>query len=245
MKKVLPNWANRHLNYQGMYRTFESKPDPRRTTPTQTKVREGRAVSKKLRNTCLKCNNGWMHAIEDEAKPSLEKLIRNESIVLDQEAQQKLASLISLVTIRAEFLDRKFGSTKSEKDFLREHGVPPPNWRIWIARFIGSAPGDYWYNRFALRLGPKKELETFLSASEFKSNVLPTYNTQSSTFVWGQFCCTVVSSTYLTEFKGYDGKLPRIWPFCVPIIDSKLLPMLTDQGAATLGDAVGKFFYNN
>lgn len=179
-----------------------------------------------------------MHSIEDAAKPSLEQLIMDQHVILDADEQQKLASLICLVTMRAEFLDRKFGIPKSDRDFLRENGSPPGHWRIWIARFIGTRPGDYWYNRFAMQLGPRE----LLSSTEFGSGAVPAYNSQSSTFVWGKFCCIAISSTYLTELKGYDESLPRIWPICVPIIDNVGLPMLDDRGVAMLGDAMAKSF---
>jgi hypothetical protein len=53
---------------------------------------QGSMNSRKLRNVCKKCNNGWMSAIVNRAKPSAE-MIRD------------LAAWISLSSVMAEFTD--------------------------------------------------------------------------------------------------------------------------------------------
>jgi hypothetical protein len=231
MSKVLANPVDRHMNVQGRYRTFN--PTQTRSTPFQTEVRQGRGASRKPRNTCLKCNSGWMRTIEDAAKPSLTKLIKGQSFLLDKEEQKKVASLICLISVRAEYLDGKLSISDSDRDWLREKGSPPQNWKIWIGYFSGQKAGEYWYNRSALQV--ESEMRSL------KPYEVARYNTHSSTFVMGRLCCTAICSTFvdITKIKGYDAQILRIWPIQWNI-NTAMLPRLTDGGVASLGEAMAR-----
>lgn len=233
MKKVLPNQANKRVNLQGFYRTF--KPDPAKTTPFKAVVSEGRGVTQKPRNTCLKCNSGWMSAIESNAKPSLDRLIKGEYFQLSADDQQRIACFICLVTMRAEFLDRKLAIPDSDRDWIRENYTPPPRWKIWIAWFVGASGAEFWHNRSAVQLAEKDAPPP---------GGPPSYNTQASTFVWGSLVSASMSSTYLPDVPGYDGQLVRVWPIQNDIIYTSRLPRLTDSAVADLGEALAKAYFS-
>lgn len=225
--EVLPNPADKHGSFQGLYRTF--KPDPARSTPFAAgPIRQGRAGSRKPRNTCFKCNGGWMSRIEEEAKSVLRPLIEGHNLALDAEAQTKLARLICLIAMRAEFTDDKPAIPEMDRNTLRETGNPPPDWRIWICKFAGTARGKFWYTRSAVLLEPNAT----------SSNPPTVLDTQTSMFVWGRFCTIALSSTVLTDRTGFDGQLHRIWPVVEAIVDTKKLKRLDDRKAALLADAL-------
>ncbi len=230
--EVLPNPANKHASVQGLYRTF--KPDWTRSTPfTVGPTREGRAGTRRPRNTCLDCNGGWMSRIEQEAKSVLRPLIGGHNLALDAEAQTRLARLICLVTMRFEFTDSRPAIPETDRITLRETGDPPADWRIWICKFAGTARAHFWYNRSAVLLAPN-------SSSGTPPTVL---DTQNSMFVWGRFCATALSSTVLTDRTGFDGQLHRIWPVAEATIYTKKLKRLDDRKSALLADALLRRFF--
>jgi hypothetical protein len=71
---------------------------------------------------------------------------------------------------------------------------------------------------------------------------VPRYNTQSSTFVWGQLVAVSFSSTFLPEIKGYDAILKRIWPIEDQSINTADLLPLIDAAVESLGEALNRTF---
>jgi hypothetical protein len=229
----LPNPADKRINYQGFYRTFQ--PNPNKTTPFMAKTRQGRGSSQKPRNTCLKCNNEWMSRIEDAAKPIIAKLMKGKHFLLDADDQRKVAALISLVSMRTEFMEMgRISTPDSDREWIRLHESAPPSWKVWIAKFWGLRPADYFFNGSVIQLAPEGTVRN--------PDDMPRYNTQSSTFVWGQLVAVSVSSTFLTEFEGYDRVLRRIWPIDDQSINTADLIPLMDAAVASLGEALNRTF---
>jgi hypothetical protein len=229
----LPNQADKHVAVQGLYRTFT--PDPNKTTLFIVhKARQGRGAVKKLRKTCAKCDGGWMSVIEQAAKPSLSLLIQGVRTRLSVDDQKKIATLVALATIRNEFRDGKLAIPESDRRWIWEKRCPPPGWKIWIARFSGYDAKPFWANRSALLILPP----------ETPQPLVPYYNTQSTTFVWGRICCVSFSSTFIPNAKAYDGQLRRIWPIEIDIFDSRRnVPRLNQADVAALGEALGKAYF--
>lgn len=231
--KVLPNPATKHGTFQGLYRTFKPGPTVNFTPFKLGPIKQGRAGTKRPRNTCLKCNNGWMSRIEQDAQDILSPLIQGTDLILDRDAQTKLARLIGLITMRAEFTGEKPAIPASDRDILRESGDPPAHWRIWVCKFVGKEASKFWYTRSAL-------------GSNVPPGTVPTtLDTQNSMFVWGSFCASAMSSTVLKDHAGYDGSLHRIWPVVDPTIDSKTLKKIDDRSAASLADALLQPYANS
>jgi hypothetical protein len=175
-----------------------------------------------------------MSVIEGNAKPTLERLIKGEYFQLSANEQQKIAALISLVTMRGEFLDRRLAIPASDRKWIEENGTPPAGWKIWISWFVGVRGAEFWYNRSTVQLADK---DTPPPGGP------PSYNTQASTFVWGRLVSTSMSSTHLPDIPGYDGQLVRIWPIQNDLIDTSRLPIATDDGVAELGEALAKAYF--
>jgi hypothetical protein len=169
-----------------------------------------------------------MSRIEEEAKGVLRPLIEGHNLALDAESQTKLARLICLTTMRAEFTDDRRVIPEADRNTLRETGDPPQDWRIWICKFAGTRRAQFWYNRSAVLLEPNATSGPYPMVLD----------TQNSMFVWGRFCTTVLSSTVLTDRTGFDGQLHRIWPIIETTVNTKKLKRLDDRKAALLADAL-------
>jgi len=69
----------------------------------------------------------------------------------------------------------------------------------------------------------------------------PKCNTQTTTFVIGQFCAHVFSSTSIPDFEGYTGaNLCRIWPLTGWDVDCRALPTIRDRGVLSLSEALAR-----
>jgi hypothetical protein len=202
LKNYLPNNSTAHDVVVGKVHTFQ--PDPKIIIPAVSRtVRQGRAGSTKPRNTCVKCNGGWMSRIEASALEPTVRLIYGERFDLDMQSQRKVASLICLTTIRAEFANQNtIAIPQSDREWIRTNGEPPPMWRIWIAKYSGNNPGDHWCRHIGIRL----------TSSPQDVAGAQKCNTQTTTLVWGRLCAHAYSSTYLPDFLGYDFPLAKIWP---------------------------------
>jgi hypothetical protein len=142
------------------------------------KERQGRGSTQKPRNTCFKCNNEWMSRIEDAAKPIVMRLMQGKQIILDATQRQKVAALVCLITMRTEFMETgRIAIPDADREWIRTKESPPPEWKVWIAKFWGLRPSDYFFNRSVIQLAPDGTVNM---------DRVPRYNTQSSTFVWGQ-----------------------------------------------------------
>src|SRR5262249_53082188 len=131
-----------------------------RTPKFETKIRQGHTASRKPRNTCLKCNGGWMRDIEEAMIPIMPALIFGQPHYLLQVLSQRfLAAFLCLVSMRIEISSHTQGSIpKPDRAWLRKHWEPPPHWRIWIARHEGPPAMD---ERFAgMHIASSPNVET-------------------------------------------------------------------------------------
>ena len=102
--------------------------------------------------------------------------------------------------------------TQAERDWFRDNLKPPDNWKIWIGRYQGNK--GIWTHYVVPILGTKDIVD-------FEDNTLSPPDTQATTFVIGQLCVHVLSSsgdpTIVTRwnwpFTSRIGlNLPRIFP---------------------------------
>src|SRR5215207_4394777 len=208
---IWPEWfgtvltlnAPHHEQAVGEVHTFVPR---MRTPPVHRRIRQGHAGSRKPRNTCAECNGSWMSRIEQAAIPVAAPLMRGDAVLLDTIGQRLLASLLCLITIRVEFTDpATLATPKEERDWLRLRGEPPPNWKIWLARYAGEEPHQHWCRHNGLEIVDSPETP--------EGGYTPKCNTQTTTLVFGELCAHVYSSSVWTDFRGYEGvRLSRIWP---------------------------------
>ncbi|MGY4428494.1 hypothetical protein ACVWWO_000971 [Bradyrhizobium sp. F1.13.1] len=195
------------------------------------KLRQGHTGSRKPRNTCLKCNGGWMSRLEQANIYTLSRLITGKSCLITPIDQWLLASLFCLITIRLEFTDVQMQGVPREDRFtLMLRGHPPfKTWRIWIAQYIGANPEDHWGRHFGLQM----------VSSPDDAPRPHKCNTQVTTMVIGKLCFHAVSSSVMGVPQGYEGvDIHQIWPTSNFDIDSRSLPVLDEAQVIHLHEAL-------
>ncbi len=85
------------------------------------KQHNGSVSTIQLRVVCrIRCNSGWMSALETRAKPILIPLMLGQPLVMSSDDQRILARWFALKVMVAEFSEREIIATpQSERDHLR------------------------------------------------------------------------------------------------------------------------------
>jgi hypothetical protein len=238
LDEYLPPRAERYLQVVGEVNTFI----PQMRRPDVQRVEgKGDARAKKPRNTCLACNGGWMSRIESSAKDPMIPLVKGLpfaedspglSFMLNSRGQSALATLLCLITMRVEFSHlATLAATPQDHEWIRTALEPPPFWKIWIARYIGQNPGAHWCRHYGLQLVSSPEEQVASHKCD----------TQATTFVMGQLCAHIFSSTSIPDFSGYSGQgLCRLWPLAGWDIDCRYLPPISDAGVLSLSEALAR-----
>jgi hypothetical protein len=84
---------------------------------------------------CGPCNNGWMSAVESDAKPVLAALIGDFALQLDAEQQRQLAAWAIKSTMVWECTaHKKMFYSQAEREHLRLTRSLPPDTVVWLGR---------------------------------------------------------------------------------------------------------------
>ncbi|TCU34144.1 hypothetical protein [Rhizobium azibense] len=109
------------------------------TIDTPFDERQGYVFNKRLRVVCRGCNSGWMSSAESACKPMLTALINATPFGLDAPEQRRLALWSAIKTGVFERDDVSYASmTAAEYRHIAAQREPPPNWRIFLARYQGE-----------------------------------------------------------------------------------------------------------
>lgn len=192
--------------------------------------KQGHPGSRKIRNVCCSCNTGWMSRLEEKAKPYLAALMKNEEIILDTDIQRIISSWIVMTSIMGEFTDIKTVSIPTlHRSMLMETEYPPEGWKIWIGWYRGLE----WEQRY-------RHYGCASVSREQLGKVQPEFNTQHSTFVFGELLIHAISTTlpgYNINFTGMiERKLRCIWPIKEEYINWPPRTALTDEDAMNISD---------
>jgi hypothetical protein len=202
LDQILPRTAIQHEQETGKFYTF----DPKVSGPAyELKIRSGHARSRKPRNTCLRCNSGWMSGIESWAKYFSQPLILGYAPVLPPIGQFSIAALLCLITTRLEFLGDIQTVTTEDRDWLRYYREPSANWKVWIARFDGEDGDQHLSRTYAVQHTSRPTDEIGAAYCD----------TRFSTLVIGQLCAHILYShdIDLVSKMGYTGiELIQLWP---------------------------------
>jgi hypothetical protein len=226
---ILPSDARYHEQKIGTFSTFVSKiPGPEKWERVET----GALQKRRPRNTCLKCNTGWMSQIESAALPVVRPLILGEPSVIQSRSIQHLASVFALISMRIELTARVMKTVPSiEKDMLRQTLIPSENWRIWIARHAGKDLRDYLYRYAAMQISVEP---TAAYGPEH-------CNTHVTTLIVGQLYVHALFSTVWPDFPGYHGAaLAQVWPATGWDINTQHLPPMSDDDGVVLHEAISR-----
>lgn len=110
-------------------------------------TRQGSPHAQQLRIVCGDCNQEWMSRVQNDAKTSLTRLMRDDWRDLTLVEAGKIATWVAMVTMCLEFADlRTQAVPPEERRALMETGEPPTNWLIGIGRCDNqNAPGTFWH----------------------------------------------------------------------------------------------------
>lgn len=147
---VWPRWLGDVLPGSGPL-SFARK----RLHEPETKRWKAPSLTVTVKKVCASCNNGWMSALETEAKPLLSPMIEGKQMGLSA-GEQKVASTWAVKTAAM------LGLTHSELSLVHAADLaavfatrkPPRNAYVWIGAYEGDWAG--WYSGDVLGLGPRE-----------------------------------------------------------------------------------------
>ena len=93
----------------------------------------------KARCICKQCNEGWMSALENSAKPILEPMFHDSPSAIDSVQQRAIAvwTIKTAMVFECVKRDSAFYSTQ-DRCHLLNSSAPPPDTLIWIGRYVNS-----------------------------------------------------------------------------------------------------------
>jgi hypothetical protein len=223
----LPQTATHREQIIGEFATFIPKA---KGPALWKKIRPGHVGTRKPRNTCLKCNSGWMRLIEEATMEIVPPLLLGNQRLLWPTEQRLLAAFLCLVSMRVAFSSRDMRAIPAvDHDWLRNHSEPPAHWKIWIAGYAGTP-----------RMGERYTAMQIASSPDVPSGV-EHCNSQVTTLVIGKLCAHLFSSTVWRDFVGYEGvDLVRIWPPANVPIEVTNLPIIIEAEVPWLHEAVAR-----
>ena len=115
-----------------------------RTISKRKKAKAGDILTKKIREVCQTCNNGWMSALETAAIPLLRPIIAGAEVNLSEADQTLVARWITVKVVVAEHAIRSTAVTPSaDRLALRERGKIPDSFRIYLGSHSSTASTGY------------------------------------------------------------------------------------------------------
>jgi len=98
----------------------------------------------RVRFVCTACNNGWMSNLENSAKPVLERLLSDQSTVLDPKDQSIIAAWSAKCAMVFEVLrdGKEYFYTAEDRSDLKTRQNVPNHTVIYVAKCV-ELPGVY------------------------------------------------------------------------------------------------------
>lgn len=224
---ILPRTATHHEQEIGKFNTFQpTVPGPEYSR----RLAQGHARTRKPRNTCRDCNGGWMSVMEGRARPCGARLIAGIPQLLDLHDQDAIANLLTLISMRLEFLGHMSAISDRERQLFRNRHEPSDHWKIWIAEFMGDDSDQHWSRTYAAQMESKPT-----------DKVGPEYcNVRVTTLVIGKLCAHLFYSPII-DFAGYEGvELTQIWPRQNSYIDTSQFALRTGKEILYLHEAFAR-----
>lgn len=196
--------------------------------------RTGHTRTRKLKNVCGDCNNGWMSRLQSAVKPRLEPIVHGGWRELGPGDQKILATWAVMFTMVLELAHEDTNAhTFEQRNEFALDPKPPRNWLIWIGN-AREYPLDFWH--YAWRFSPDPKT----------ANASTKLNIQTTTFAVGETFFHAFSHSeplfdgdQLNLFKpaqfALDHRVTWLWP-----INSYPLPRPPRYLTAVEIDAVAK-----
>jgi hypothetical protein len=181
---------------------------------SNVQVRAGDPLRSRVRVVCESCNNTWLSAVQDTAKPLLIPMLDGRTCVLGRDKQQALATWIAMATMTSEFLlheKTQISVSQVDRDWLWQKHNPPPDWRIWIGHYRRYRSAEQWVHC---------SVPIYDGAPVVAQDDGPQCNTQSTTFMVGELFVHAMSAAFPNHARDWDWRgwerahqvLGQIWP---------------------------------
>jgi hypothetical protein len=172
-----------------------------------------------------------MSSIETTAIKPMTPLILGIDIPLRMDDQRAIAALLCLINMRLEFLGQFRAIPAADRQSIKNTGLPPVGWCIWVAQFAGEK-GEELVSRYCGMMAGQ------LSPPD---HVGPQYcNTQATTMVIGKLCAHLFRSSFVPFIDYDDARLAKIWPLTGYDIQSQFIPTISDEGVVSLAEALAR-----
>lgn len=143
---IFPRWLKILFPEQNLRHVMESKDFG------ILKIRSAAPLRLTARIVCAACNNGWMSALEERAKPLLLELIPGALTTLGSDAQTDLAVWAVLKGYTFRYAARPVRPVPQPwLQALYAHRGFPPSTVVWLARYQGEAVCRVWTRPLILR----------------------------------------------------------------------------------------------
>jgi hypothetical protein len=205
--------------------------------------RTGKPTSKRLRVVCKQCNNGWMSALEANAKRVLTPLILGKRTTLTASDQRSIATWVSLKSIISEHnIHDDEVTPQTARSAFRKNPQPLSGMIIWIGECgQGGWQSAFYRTKMCLGILPMHALPT-------ESNRPATANSQSISFGIGRLFIHVSHTTIpqlnLKLKTGRAGVVRQIWPIVAQNIFWPPMQTLTAENAATIASTLNRILEN-
>jgi hypothetical protein len=167
-----------------------------------------------VRVVCENCNNTWLSAIQNAAKPVLIPMLNGQTCVLGHEKQQALATWIAMATMTSEFLlheKAQISISQVDRDWLWQQHSPPPDWRIWVGHYGRHRSVEQWVHC---------SVPIYDGTPVIARDGSPQCNNQSTTFMIGALFVHAMSTAFANHARDWDWRtwpkarqlLAQIWP---------------------------------
>jgi hypothetical protein len=145
------DWLRNYIPRRGDMHGIQSMIIAPDTTSRSVTMRTGDTHTRKIRRVCgggkEHCNTGWMSELQQDVKPFLLPMLKDEPVALSRSAQKTVSTWAAMTAMTGEFLDSNdefVAVPQWQRDYLRENQRVPPGWRIWIGRYRWAEGVERW-----------------------------------------------------------------------------------------------------
>ena len=162
-----------------------------------------------VRAVCKRCNEGWMSALEQRVRPTLEPLVRGQPCTLDQAAQTTLAEWVALKTMVIEQATRDDAVLAQEdRHALMNEGRIPDGILILIGR---TRPPGWWTSAMERHVATMSGNAGGMLSDNARGKNVATVALGLGALLVYVLVCRAPGLALDTAVR-LDPRVPRLWP---------------------------------